>query len=205
MEEKHIFFAAGPVKLEGLFYAAKGNNGVVITHPHPIYGGNMESAVVDLLSRTYQLAGYSTLRFNFRGVGNSGGYYDQGEGEQQDVQAALEYLVTHCDGSVDLVGYSFGAWVNARALATIAPPNRVIMISPPVSHLDFSGIATIPRLRLVVVGDRDQFAPLEEIISFMPKWNPRARLEVIENADHFYVSALGTLEAIFTAFLANRG
>ena len=75
----------------------------------------MHNNVVESLVHAYQRAGYATLRFNFRGVGSSQGKYDQGEGEREDVKAALHYLAEQGKNVVDLAGYSFGAWVNALA------------------------------------------------------------------------------------------
>ena len=109
MAEKQIRFLSGDIEIEGLLYSSEGNKGVVITHPHPLYGGNMYNNVVKALVRIYQLAGYSTLRFNFRGVGLSKGTYGNGIGEQEDVRAALLYLAQEGKQSLDLAGYSFGS------------------------------------------------------------------------------------------------
>ncbi len=72
MEEKISFISEGH-EIEGLFYKNIGNKGVAVTHPHPLYGGDMYNSVVEAIVRVYQKKGYSTLRFNFRGVGRSRG------------------------------------------------------------------------------------------------------------------------------------
>ena len=90
--EEQILFSWGTRTLEGLLEKNSETNGVVITHPHPLYGGNMHNNVVFSITKTYQNMGYTTLRFNFRGVGNSQGSYGDGVGEQEDVRAAISNL-----------------------------------------------------------------------------------------------------------------
>ena len=93
MDEELIFFMAGDIKIEGLLQTKPGDKGVVITHPHPLYGGSMHNNVVESLVQVYQQAGYATLRFNFRGVGGSAGQYDNGVGEVDDlVQDRVDVL-----------------------------------------------------------------------------------------------------------------
>ena len=92
MTEEQIFFESGELKLEGLLNRCSGDAGVVISHPHPQYGGSMQNDVVKSLVKAYKKANFTTLRFNFRGVGRSTGHYDEGTGEQVDVQGAVAYL-----------------------------------------------------------------------------------------------------------------
>ena len=204
MDEELIFFMAGALKIEGLLQTKPGDKGVVITHPHPLYGGSMHNNVVESLVQAYQQAGYTTLRFNFRGVGGSQGEYDNGQGEQEDVNAALHYLAEQGNNAVDLAGYSFGAWVNALARPEEDTVHRMVMVSPPVAFLDFGPPQSIPQLKLVVAGSRDEIAPPELIKTILPTWNSSARLEIIEGADHFYGAHTGKLESILTDYLAEE-
>ncbi len=114
--EEHIFFYSGGLKLEGLLDAHAGQKAVVVTHPHPLYGGSMHSNVVEAVLRAYAGKGYTTLRFNFRGAGASEGVHEKGIGEQEDVGAALAFLREKGKSAIDLAGYSFGAWVNAQVV-----------------------------------------------------------------------------------------
>lgn len=205
MVEEPVFFSAINSKIEGLLGAMAGNKGVVITHPHPLYGGNMYNSVVESLVRTYQLAGYTTLRFNFRSVGSSEGEYDHGIGEQEDVKAALHYLTQNGKEVIDLAGYSFGSWVNALAIPKVDTVSRMVMISPPVAFMDFSSVGLTPQIQLVVAGSRDDIAPPKLIQTMLPTWNSRAQLEIIDGADHFYIGYTAKLESILTAFLATEG
>jgi alpha/beta superfamily hydrolase len=204
MDEEQIFLMAGAVKIEGLIQTKPGDKGVVITHPHPLYGGSMHNNVVESLIRVYQQAEYSTLRFNFRGVGNSQGEYDNGQGEQEDVKAAVHYLGERGKNAVDLAGYSFGAWVNALARPEKDTVQRMVMVSPPVAFLDFGSAEPLPQLQLVIAGSRDEIAPPELIKTILPNWSSSARLEIIEGADHFYGGHTGKLESILADYFASE-
>ena len=203
MDEKRIFFMAGAVKIEGLLQTLPGDKGVVISHPHPLYGGSMHNNVVESLVRVYRHAGYSTLRFNFRGVGSSHGEYSDGTGEQEDVRSALRYLSERGKKVIDLAGYSFGAWVNALTKPPVDAVQSMIMVSPPVAFLDFGPPQSIPQLRLVVAGSHDEIAPPELIKTILPNWNSNARFEIIEGADHFYGGHTGKLESILADYFAS--
>ena len=204
MDEELIFFMAGAVKIEGHLQRKPGDKGAVITHPHPLYGGSMHNNVVESLVQAYQQAGYTTLRFNFRSVGGSQGEYDNGQGEQEDVNAAVHYLAEQGKNVVDLAGYSFGAWVNALARPEKDTVHRIVMVSPPVAVLDFGPTQSIPQLKLVVAGSRDEIAPPELIKTILPTWNSSAQLEIIEGADHFYGAHTGKLKSILTDHLAGE-
>ena len=204
MAEEPVFFMSGTLQIQGLLQTKPGDKGVVITHPHPLYGGSMYNNVVESLVHAYKQAGYATLRFNFRGVGSSQGKYDDGQGEQEDVKAALHYLAEQGKNVVDLAGYSFGAWVNALARPEGDIVHRMVMVSPPVAFLDFGPPQSIPQLRLVVAGSRDEIAPSELIKTILPNWNSSARLEIIEGADHFYGAYTEKLESILTDYLAGE-
>lgn len=200
MEEKCIF-KSEDYQIEGRIDKKDDHRGVVITHPHPLYGGDMFNSVVETLYHVYHKNGYTTLRFNFRGVGKSQGSYGKGAGEQKDVLAAHSHLMNSGMTKIDLAGYSFGAWVNALAARKDIPVRRMVMVSPPVAVIDFGTVTSIPFLKLVVAGDRDEFAPPELIRKMFTKWNPDAHFEIINGADHFYGGYLNALETILSANL----
>ena len=114
--EKLISLNSGGLIIEGLLDRVPGVKGAVVTHPHPLYGGNMYNPVVNAIASAYRDKGYSTLRINFRGVGESGGKHANGIGEQEDVISALEYLKDLGITDTDLAGYSFGTFVNMGAV-----------------------------------------------------------------------------------------
>jgi len=204
MEEK-ITIPSGRYELEGYWQAGAGHKGVVITHPHPLYGGTMDNPVVKTVQNAYQHHGYATLRFNFRGVGGSQGNFYNGSGEQDDVRAAIAY-VANMDVSVsDLAGYSFGAWVNT-GVATDSRTSimSMMMISPPVAFIEFETVTAMNCLKLLVTGSRDDIAPVNQIRDLMPTWNPQAQFEIIDGCDHFYTGYIDRLESILTQYLQSQ-
>lgn len=196
-----VNFKSDDLLIEGLLDERPGDKGVVISHPHPLYGGNMYAAGVESIVYAYWQKGYTTLRFNFRGVGGSQGHYENGIGEQEDVRAALVFLSATGLKTIDLAGYSFGAWVNAHAVVPDTLVERMVMVSPPVGFMDFKKVAAIECLKLVVSGSRDQIAPPELIEKMLPTWNPEAHFEIIEGADHFYGGYLERLESVLATYL----
>jgi uncharacterized protein len=204
MEEK-ITFPCDPHLLEGYWQAGAANRAVVICHPHPLYGGTMSSPVVETIQTVYGQYGYSTLRFNFRGVGGSRGKYDNGVGEQDDVRAAIAAVKNRGATHISLAGYSFGAWVGAGIIADQRTPvDSMLMVSPPVGHIEFENINTLSCLKLVVTGSRDDIAPVERIRALLPVWNPDAQFEIIDGCDHFYSGQLNRLQSILERYLESE-
>jgi len=194
MPEKETFFDSGPLKMQGLLEEHPGEKSVVVTHPHPLYGGDMYNHVVEAVCQAYQEREYSCLRFNFRGVGLSEGEYDNGVGEQDDVMAALDYLSALGKNEIDLAGYSFGAWVNAQGIDKYNQVKRMIMISPPVNN---------PKIKLVISGSHDNIAGTQSIGQGLPIWNPEAILKIVDGADHFYGSKTDELKRLIVEFLGD--
>jgi len=201
MTEEKISFHSEGLSIEGLLCMHGGERGVVITHPHPLYGGTMYNQVVETLVTIYQDKGFSTLRFNFRGAGDSEGGYDHGKGEKEDVRSALRYLHDRGKRQLDLAGYSFGAWVNAMITDIESMLSGMIMISPPVTFLDFSFLSFNPKIEAVVTGGKDDIAAVDRIRSLIYTWNPEARLEVIEGADHFYSGRIDALKSVLSRLI----
>ena len=200
--EKSCTIQSENYRLEGLHTDAGSSRAVVVTHPHPLFGGDMYNQVVEAIIKTYRRNGFNTLRFNFRGVGNSQGRYAEGVGEQEDVRAAVAYLIGRGMTAIDLAGYSFGAWVNAKTDLADHPIGDMVLISPPVAMMDFDNIGTMESLTLVITGDQDDIAPADMIRQQIPAWNKTARLAVIAGADHFYQGALNQLSEILESLLA---
>ncbi len=173
------------VTLEGRFLTGTAGPGVVITHPHPLFGGSMNNNVVWTAERAFHRRGFATLCFNFRGVGRSTGTYGQGEAEVEDVAAALDFLREQTPGPLYLVGYSFGAFVAGRALLQGLAVQATVFIAPPIAFMDLSWLPRAPGLRLVVAGDQDDICPLANLRRM---WEGQAapEIKVIEGADHFF-------------------
>jgi len=205
MKEEPVFFKSQGLKIEGLISEGQGSRGVVVTHPHPLYGGEMHNNVVESIIRAYGEKAYSTLRFNFRGAGRSEGAYDDGSGEQEDVTAAVAYLVQMGKMPIDLAGYSFGAWVNAQCIDRLSDVGRMVMVSPPVNFMDFSFFSRCPRLRLVIGGSDDDIGPPDMIRNMIPVWNPESAFKVIGGADHFYWGKTHEIETMIKELIELEG
>jgi alpha/beta superfamily hydrolase len=174
----------------------------LVCHPHPVYGGTMHNKVVFHAMKALHGFGFPVLRFNFRGAGLSQGEHDNGRGEVEDVQAALDWLDREFQLPLIFAGFSFGAVVG---LAAACPDQRVkaaIGIGLPVASLegrsyDFRFLHTCAKPKLFVSGAQDQFGPraqLEAIISALP--DPK-KLVLVPGADHFFAGRLRELrEAI---------
>ena len=203
--EKKMTILSDGCQLEGLWQPGTGSRGVVITHPHSLYGGTMHNPVVEMIQRAYRQNNFATLRFNFRGVGDSQGNFDNGIGEQNDVRAAIAAVEERGFSDVALAGYSFGAWINARLIAKnpIAIAS-MLMVSPPVVFIEFGNVSALNSLKLVVTGSRDDIAPAEQIRALLTLWNPESAFEIIDGCDHFYVGHLDKLQAILTSFLKDQ-
>jgi alpha/beta superfamily hydrolase len=189
------------LSIEGLLENLPEEEAVVIAHPHSLYGGSMHNNVVKAVAHAYREEGYSTLRLNFRGVENSEGDFDDGQGEQEDVKGALKHLESLGKSRIDLAGYSFGAWVNALGLKKFEEAQRLIMVSPPVSFIDFGFLEYSPKVQLVICGTRDEIAEYKQVEKMLPKWNDKAVFRVIQGADHFYSGYEGELIDIIGRFL----
>ncbi len=134
-------------------------------------------------------------------MGRSEGHYDEGVGEQIDVGSAVAYLKDLGMTSVDLAGYSFGAWVNAQAIGDLNHVGRMIMVSPPVNFMDFSFLQFSPKIQLIIAGSQDDIAPPHMIRKMCPRWNKDSHFHVIQGADHFYWGETDEIEFIVGDFL----
>jgi alpha/beta superfamily hydrolase len=182
----------GPgITLEGRLWPGAAPGGAIITHPHPLFGGDMANNVVLTAVRALAARGLATLRFNFRGVGRSTGTYGGGIDEVDDVAAALAFLQSRTSGPYYVVGYSFGAAVAGRALLQGLAADGAICIAPPIAFMDLTFLSRVPGLRLILAGDRDELCPLASLQALMAESQPPPRgtpaeIRVIAGADHFF-------------------
>jgi alpha/beta superfamily hydrolase len=192
MREEKVLVTSKGVQLEGLLSiqeAPSMQGGVILCHPHPQYGGDMHSLVISTAVDAASQEGFSTLRFNFRGVGRSGGSYGEGVGEREDVKAAIDYLFSalgHSDSPLILLGYSFGAWA---ALPVGIQDNRVkgmVAIAPPLELYDFGFLEGNKKRKLLIAGDQDFFCPMPPLKRWFERLEEPKSLAMIEGADHFF-------------------
>lgn len=177
----------GPAfRLEGRFVPGSSESGAVVAPPHPLYGGELSNPVVGAVVAGLNSVGVAGLAFNYRGVGGSDGQVNGDLGlAGEDYRAALDELATRVSGPYLAAGYSFGS---CAALATAAHDNRVsaaILVAPPVTLLGVDDLTAFAGHLLVIVGDGDQYAQLDELTSLLAA-RPAAAVEIIKGADHFF-------------------
>jgi uncharacterized protein len=198
-------------RLEGRYHHSKANNAPIalLLHPHPQHGGTMNNKVVYTLYHAFVRRGFSTLRFNFRGVGRSQGTFDRGEGELSDAASALDWLQSYNPnaGACWIGGFSFGAWIGMQLLMRRPEIDGFISVAPPANLFDFSFLAPCPASGLIVMGDRDQLVPPEPVQKLVHKLmhqrDIRIEHRVITGADHFFAGQLEELGTIAEDYVAN--
>jgi uncharacterized protein len=174
----------------------------LVCHPHPFYGGTMHSKVVYRAAKAALALGVPTLRFNFRGVGNSEGEYAGGLGERDDVRAALDYLLTrYSDASVCLMGFSFGAWVGLVVGAHHSRVDALVGLGVPTGSYDLSRLQGVTKPKLIVQGTEDVYGPRDQIEAFFASLSEPKRLCWIEGADHFFRGHLDAVQSGVQEFI----
>jgi alpha/beta superfamily hydrolase len=158
----------------------------VICHPHSLHGGSLNNKVVTSLAKGFQAAGLATLRFNFRGVGQSSGAYDAGEGEQADLQAAVAYARAQApELPLHLAGFSFGAYVALRSLPALEV-DGVTLVAPPVDLYDFSALSVTHRPWSLILAGEDEVVSTQGILEWHAALPHQAHVYWREGASHFF-------------------
>lgn len=163
----------------------------VLCHPHPLHGGTMDNKVVQTLARAFVQLGYRAVRFNFRGVGGSGGKWDDGRGETDDALAVI--AATREPGRpLALGGFSFGGYVAACAaqrLAEVDPVERLVLVGPATSRY---ALPPAPADTIVVHGEADDVVPLQSTLDWA---RPQALpVIVLPGVGHFFHGQLTQLK-----------
>jgi len=204
MTESRITFPCADLRLEGLIALPdrEASAAAVVCHPHPMYGGSMHNNVVDAVLEALWQRRFATLRFNFRGVGNSEGEYDGGEGELDDARAAVAFLARRAGArSALLAGYSFGASVSLRAGLADPAVNRLVLVALPVAMMNPGLDCSTSKPVLLASGDRDAYSPVEPLRALAGRLGSCARLEILAGADHFFGGCEAQLSALIGAAL----
>jgi len=162
--------------------------GVVICHPHPLHGGNMDNNVVLALALGLAQEGFVTLRFNFRGVGGSQGEHTKGERESEEVLAALELIKAWPDTSdnTGLTGYSFGTSVILGHGELHDEANAIALVSPPMPAVEGSPLKESKVPTLIVTGDRDRLVDSTQLDAELASFSTAPEFKLFDGVDHFW-------------------
>ncbi len=165
---------------------------VVILHAHPGHGGNMNNFLSLQLHKNFSDNGFSTLRFNFRGVGRSDGEHDGSEGELADSAIALDWIQNQNQSTNEywICGISFGAWIGMQLLMRRPEISKFILLAPPAGKYDFNFLAPCPASGLVVSGEKDNLIDHSILQTLVKKLNTQPNIKVyhdiIKGSDHFF-------------------
>ena len=194
---------AGPIEAvldlpdPGLFATPHGT--AVIAHPHPQFGGTLTNKVVQTIARACVQCGWRAVRFNFRGVGASGGQYDEGRGELGDMLAVVAQAAP-ADQPLLLAGFSFGGYVAASAIAALhaqRPIASAVLVGTATSRFAVPPVpAELQPQTLVVHGEHDDTVPLASVMDWArPQSLP---VTVVPGGEHFFHGQLPLLKALVT-------
>ncbi len=207
-----VIFAGPDGRLEGRYQPGKDKTApiAIILHPHPRFGGTMNNQIVYRLFWMYQERGFTTLRFNFRGVGRSQGYFDHGVGELSDAAAALDWVQTlHPDSrGVWIAGFSFGAWIGMQLLMRRPEVEGFLSIAPQPNLYDFSFLAPCPSSGLIVHGEQDKVSPPGSVQTLVDKLRAQKGIVIDQamtaDANHFFEGHVDELIGTCSDYLEKR-
>lgn len=169
----------------------------VVCHPHPLHGGTMHTKAVYRSAQALNEAGLVALRFNFRGVGASTGSYDEGVGEQDDLRAAVDWLVErHPELPVVVGGFSFGSMVALNLGAADDRAVALLGLGLPVDldeRYDFGFLADVDKPVLVVQGENDEFGPARRVKEVLAPLGSHITVVTVAGTDHYFEGRLDEL------------
>ena len=169
----------------------------IVTHPHPLFGGTMDNKVVQTMARAFTQAGWTALRFNFRGVGASAGSYDEGRAEAEDLRVVLEQSCP-VGTALCIAGFSFGTFVASQVLAFAAQRNtleKIVFVGTATSRFAVAQIdPALHERTLVVHGEHDDTVPLASVMDWArPQLLP---VTVVPAGGHFFHGQLPLLKSL---------
>lgn len=166
----------------------------LVAHPHPLYGGTMENKVAQTLARTFVTLDYAVARFNFRGVGESEGVYDDGRGEVDDMAIMYEHMRARYPGlPITLSGFSFGTFVQAqfaqRLEAEGRPAERLVLVGTAAGKWP---MPPVPQDTILIHGEQDDTITMQQVFEWARPLD--IPVTIIPGADHFFHRKLGHIK-----------
>ena len=162
----------------------------------------MHNKVVFKVAQALQSLNIPALRFNFRGVGQSTGTYDEGRGEMDDVRYALEFLSRRYPGTPAIIaGFSFGAYVGMSVAAIDDRAQAMIGLGVPARMFDSDTLQGSHKPKLIIQGTNDELAPYDLTVKWFKQVPAPKSLVTVEGADHFFQDRLDEVQAIVVDFV----
>lgn len=192
LRREHTICPSGDISLEAVWHFPEGTGPfptVIVCHPHPLYGGNMSSNVVFAICQALAQKSIAALRFNFRGVGKSGGTFGEGIGEQEDVKAALDLVsaTPNIDQKrIGLAGYSFGASVALPVAVQDERANLLALVSPALSDAGWEQLKRYTKPKFIIIGENDFIIPQPQFHQHAEDISDPKQCQIIPGADHFW-------------------
>jgi alpha/beta superfamily hydrolase len=209
LRREHTTIPCGDISLEAVWHFPDSKGAlpaVVVCHPHPLYGGTMSSNVVFGICQALAEKSIAALRFNFRGVGKSGGEFGEGKAEQEDVKAALDFAIA-TDGidkeRIGLAGYSFGGMVALPVAIRDERIKRLALVSPALSEGGWEALKQYNKPKFVIAGENDFVIPREyffKLAEDMPE-----QYVIVAGADHLWGGYEAVVAERVSAFFETWG
>jgi alpha/beta superfamily hydrolase len=205
----HITFPCADINLEGVWHFPEGTGpfpAVIVCHPHPLYGGNMSSNVVFAICQALAQKSIAALRFNFRGVGKSGGKFGEGIAEQEDVKAALAFVLStpNIDQKrIGLAGYSFGTIVATPVAVQDKRVKLLALVAPALSRSGWQQLKTYTKPKFIIAGDNDFVIPEQKFWEQVKGIPEPKQCQIIAGADHFWTGFEEEVAQRVTQFFAD--
>lgn len=178
----------GEHALEGILTNNSKRAGVAICHPNPLYGGDMDNNVVHAIEQGFSAKGFTTLKFNFRGVGESKGFHGEGVGEVQDLLAAVRFLRRELDDSASVVlsGYSFGAWICSMAAPKVENLDSLLLVSFPFPYSEYKDLRRYEGRIYLIGGENDDISPVNTLLEVYKEIPAVHKFLKVIPTNHFY-------------------
>lgn len=179
-------------RLEALYWSVERPvAAAIVCHPHPLHGGTLHNHVTYRLAQAWRAAGVACVRFNFRGVGRSTGQHDEGRGEVDDAQAALEWLSAQVP-SVPLYasGFSFGSRTALKLAMREPRVQKVLAVGVAVDLFDMEFITSLGKPAALIHADHDEYGRLDHLRALLERVPAKHALFVVPDSDHLCTGRL---------------
>lgn len=200
-------------RIELRYYSQEDESSPVamILHPHPKKGGTMNNKIIFHIAKGYQECGFSTVTFNFRGVGRSGGNYTQsGEGELADSSTVLDWVQNHYPtaSKIWITGYSYGSWIAMQLLMRRPEIASFVVVAPPAGTYDYMFLAPCPTSGLIIYAQDDKIAPSEDVENLIEILKSQHVVTIdsncIENTDHFFTNSIESMKKSLVDYVSSH-